>query len=167
MPPVSEPSLIEIHRRMDQVFELTRELLVSGDGAHAGRALATYRALTASHAAAEEALLVPCLPDAARWPASLYLGQHVKLLAGIDRAVDVVAAVAAPAPRWRIMALCALDALIPVMHLVEHHHAAEELELFPHVPPAIAAEVAAVGARDLEAHAEVLAACQVALRARS
>ncbi len=158
-----ELSLIEIHQQLDAVFELTRELIVVGDGLHAGRALATYRALTAGHAAAEEALLLPCLPADARWPAELYSGQHVKLLVGMDRAVAVVAAIAAPAPRWRTMALCALDALIPVMHLAEHHHAAEELELFPHASAALAAEVAALGARDLERHADVLAACRAAL----
>ncbi len=156
-------TLIEIHQQLDQVFELTRELIVLGDGVHASRALAAYRALTAGHAAAEEALLLACLPDDARWPATLYTGQHVKLLVGMDRAIDVVAAVAAPAPRWRIMALCALDALIPVMHLAEHHHAAEELELFPHVPAALAAEVAAAGARDFSRHADVLAACKARL----
>ena len=156
-------ALTEIHRDLDRIFELVRELIVVGDGAHAARALAAYRALTAGHAAAEEALLLPCLNADARWPAALYVGQHAKLLAGIDRAADVVAAVAAPAPRWRQMALCALDTLIPVLHLAEHHHLAEEQALFPHVPVARLAEVAATWPAELARHADTLAACRAAL----
>ncbi len=152
-----------IHVELDAIFELARELVVAGDGHHAARALAAYRALTARHAADEEALLLPHLPADARWPAGLYVGQHGKLLAGIDRAADVVAAVAAPAPRWRAMALCALDALIPVLHLAEHHHAAEEQALFPAVPAAALAAVVAAWPADLAAHADALAACRAAL----
>ena len=156
-------AVIEFHRALDAVFELARELIVVGDGVHAARALAVYRALTAAHAADEERLLLPHLTAAARWPAALYVGQHTKLLAGLDRAADVVARIAAPAPRWRTMALCALDALIPVLHLAEHHHAAEEQALFPCVPAAAVAAVAAAGARALADHAAVLAACRAVL----
>jgi hypothetical protein len=160
---MSTPALREIHRELDRVFELARELLVAGDGHHAARALAAYGALTAGHAAAEEAMLLPFLPRDARWPASLYTGQHHKMVAGIDRVVPLVARVAAPAPRWRTLALCALDALIPVMHLAEHHHLAEEQELFPSVPAAQLAAVAAAFPADLAAHADSLAVCRAAL----
>ena len=165
MSPVSSDiaALIDFHRTLDAVFELARELIVVGDGVHAAQALAVYRALTAAHAADEERLLLPHLTADARWPAALYVGQHAKLLAGLDRAADVVARIAAPAPRWRTMALCALDALIPVLHLAEHHHAAEEQALFPCVPAAAVAAVAAAGARALADHAAVLATCRAAL----
>lgn len=160
---VSTAALVEIHQELDRIFELARELVVAGDGAHAARALAAYRALTAAHAAAEEELLLPHLAPDARWPAALYVGQHAKLLAGLDRAADLVAAVAAPRPRWRTAALCALDTLIPVLHLAEHHHLAEEQALFPSVPPALVAEVAARWPADLAVHAAALAACRAAL----
>ena len=160
---MSREALLEIHHELDRIFELARELIVAGDGAHAARALAVYRALTAAHAAAEEELLLPHLPADARWPAALYVGQHGKLLAGLDRAADAVAAVVAPAPRWRVAALCALDVLIPVLHLAEHHHLAEEQALFPSVPPAQLALVAARWPDDLAPHADLLAACRAAL----
>lgn len=155
--------MIDVHRQLDGVFELVRELVVAGQGARAGEALAVYRALTAEHAAAEERELLPHLPADARWPAALYVGQHHKLLAGIDRAAPAVAAVAAPGPRWRIAALCALDTLVPVLHLAEHHHLAEEQALFPHAPAEALAAVAALGASGLAAHADVLAGCRAAL----
>ncbi|HVV85986.1 MAG TPA: hypothetical protein VHE35_23160 [Kofleriaceae bacterium] len=156
-------ALAAIHRELDRVFELARELLVVGDGPHAARALAAYAALTAAHAEAEERLLLPRLPPDARWPAALYVGQHRKLLVGLDRAADLVAAVRAPAPRWRVAALCALDTLIPVLHLAEHHHQAEEEALFPVVPAAALAAVAAAWPAAVALHAGTLATCQAAL----
>ncbi len=156
-------ALIELHRQLDEIFELARELVVAGQGARASEALAVYRALTADHAAAEEALLLPHLPADARWPAALYVGQHHKLLVGLDRAAPAVAAVAAPGLRWRIAALAALDTLIPVLHLAEHHHLAEEQALFPHAPREAVAAVAAAGAASLSVHAAVLDGCRAAL----
>lgn len=163
---MSSAALVEIHHELDRVFELARELLVVGDGAHASRALAVYAALTARHAADEEALLLPHLPDDARWPASLYTGQHRKLLLSLDRVVGAIAQVDRAAPRWRLSVLAALDALIPVMHLAEHHHLAEEQELFPSVPAAQLAAIAAAFPADLAAHADTLARCRAALAAR-
>jgi hypothetical protein len=99
MSPVA--SLVAVHEELDRVFARFRELVLIGDGARAAAVLATYGALTADHAAAEEALLVPLLDDAARWPAELYTGQHAKLLAAIARTADAVAGLAAGAPGWR------------------------------------------------------------------
>lgn len=156
-------ALVAVHHELDALFTVVRELVVMGDGARAAAALAAYRALTAHHAADEEARLLPLLPADARWPAALYTGQHDKLLTGLDRALPAVAQVAAPAPRWRVAALCALDALIPVMHLAEHHHLAEEQALFPHVPDALADELAAGWRAELGRHAVVIADCRAAL----
>ena len=64
MSPVA--SLVAVHEELDRVFARFRELVLIGDGARAAAVLATYGALTADHAAAEEALLVPLLDDAAR-----------------------------------------------------------------------------------------------------
>jgi hypothetical protein len=164
MSPVA--SLVAVHEELDRVFARFRELVLIGDGARAAAVLATYGALTADHAAAEEALLVPLLDDAARWPAELYTGQHAKLLAAIARTADAVAGLAAGAPGWRTRALAALDTAAPLHHLAEHHHLAEEQDLLPLVgerEPARLVEVAARFWATHAAHRAVLADADAAL----
>ncbi|MBK7075473.1 MAG: hypothetical protein IPH44_24600 [Myxococcales bacterium] len=151
MSPVA--SLVAVHEELDRVFAQFRELVLIGDGARAAAVLAVYQALTADHAAAEEALLVPLLDDAARWPADLYTGQHAKLLAAIDRAAAAVAGLAAGAPGWRARALAALDVAAPLHHLAEHHHLAEEQDLLPLVGEREPARLVEVAARFWATHA--------------
>lgn len=161
--------LLAIHRALEAALATLRELVLAGDDVHAAAVLATYRALTERHAAAEDAALVPRLPVHARWPAELYLGQHAKLLAGLDRAAPRIADLRGGTPGWRARALAALDALAPVHHLVEHHHQAEEQDLFPVVAalaPAAVTEVVRAWDDAWAVHAPVLGAARAALAAR-
>jgi hypothetical protein len=123
--------LVAIHHELDRVFAAFRELVLMGDERRAAAMLQAYRNLTARHADDEDRLLVPHLRDGARWPAELYTGQHEKLFAGIDRLATFVAAIRGGTAGWRGRALEALDAASRVHHLVEHHHLAEEQDLFP------------------------------------
>lgn len=150
-------ALIAAHRTLDEIFARFRELVVLGDGAAAAAVLGAYRALTADHAAAEEAHLVPGRGAAARWPDELYLGQHRKLLAAIDRVAERLVGLTAGVPGWRRRALAVLDAAAPLHHLAEHHHAAEEQDLFVTAAPAALAAVAERFAAGLAAQAAILA----------
>jgi hypothetical protein len=156
MSPVA--SLVAVHQELDRVFARFRELLLVGDGVRAAAVLKAYGAMTADHAGAEETLLVPLLDDAARWPAELYTGQHAKLLAAIDRAVDAVVGVVAGTAGWRARALAALDVATPLMHLAEHHHLAEEQDLLPLVGEREPARLVEVAARFWTIHATFRAA---------
>lgn len=151
MSPVA--SLVAVHEELHRVFAQFRELVLVGDGLHAAAVLAVYQALTADHAAAEEALLVPLLDDAARWPAELYTGQHAKLLAAIDRTAAAVAGLTAGAPGWRARALAVLDVAAPLHHLAEHHHLAEEQDLLPLLGEREPARLVEVAARFWATHA--------------
>ncbi|MEZ4401171.1 MAG: hemerythrin domain-containing protein [Kofleriaceae bacterium] len=144
-----------VHAELDRVLACARELVVAGDGARAHRVLTIYRALTAGHADDEEALLVPLLDGAARWPPALYHGQHGKLLAGLDRVAPLVPALCASTPGWRRRALVILDALGPVVHLAEHHHQAEETDLFAVARARAPDRLDEVAARFWAAHAGV------------
>lgn len=164
MSPVA--SLVAVHRTLDHVFARFRELVLAGDGARAAAVLEVYRALTAEHAAAEEALLVPHLDADARWPADLYTGQHAKLLAGIDRVAGALLGLRPGGAGWRAHALVVLDAAAPVHHLAEHHHQAEEQDLIPFVAeraPAAVLEVATRFDAALAAHRATLADADAAL----
>ncbi len=119
-----------VHGQLDRIFALFRELVLVGDRGRAALVVAALRDLTASHAADEEAALVPLLDDTARWPAELYLGQHTKLLAGIDRLSASLDEIGPRRAGWRTAALAVLDLAAPMMHLAEHHHLAEEQDLF-------------------------------------
>ncbi len=125
-----DASLRVVHEQLDGIFASFRELVLVGDGRRAAAVLAAFRALTSAHAADEEAALVPLLDGSARWPAELYLGQHVKLLAGIERLGDGLDELAPGRSGWRRGALAVLDRAGPVLHLAEHHHLAEEQDLF-------------------------------------
>ncbi|MCB9560139.1 MAG: hypothetical protein H6708_06985 [Kofleriaceae bacterium] len=64
-----------------------------------------------------------------------------------------MAAVDRATPGWRRAALVALDAAAPVLHLAEHHHLAEEQDLFVHAAataPALIDELAARWRADLD-----------------
>ncbi|MBK9034833.1 MAG: hypothetical protein IPL61_26815 [Myxococcales bacterium] len=158
--------LVAVHRALDEVFARVRELLLIGDGARAAAVLTSYRALTEAHAAAEEAALVPLLDARARWPAELYLGQHRKLFEAIDRLAAACGAVVVGAPGWRTAALAALDAAVPLHHLAEHHHLAEEQDLFAVVAaqaPERLADVAAQFWVELDGHRAILEDADLAL----
>ncbi len=159
-------SLESVHRALDEMFGLFRELVLVGAGEAAATVLASYRALTARHAADEEAHLLPLLGADARWPAALYTGQHAKLLAGLDRVALVVAGLDARRPGWRRHALAVLDAAGSVHHLVEHHHLAEEQALFVEVAavaPEVLVRLAGEWHAEAATHAAALATAGVAL----
>lgn len=122
--------LLAVHRALDALFEDFREAALVGDGGRARARLAAYRALTADHADAEEHLLLSVTPDARRWPDELYLGQHVKLLAGLQRVEPLLVELSTARAGWQRTALAVLDAAATVRHLAEHHHLAEEQDLF-------------------------------------
>lgn len=147
--------LAAVHLALDDTFASFRELVLVGDGARASEVLEVYRVLTAAHAEAEERLLLPVTPAARRWPDELYRGQHVKLLAGIERVAPLVPAIAGPSPGWRTRALAALDAAGPLLHLSEHHHQAEESDLFLVVARAEPARLDEVAREFWASHAAV------------
>lgn len=160
---MSSAALQAAHQFLDEVLARFRELVVAGDGARAAAVLAAYRALTAGHAAAEEELLIADRVGG-RWPPELYVGQHGKLLAAIDRVAALVPTLTG-GPGWRRQALVILDAAGPLVHLAEHHHAAEEQDLFVTAAPAALAEVAARFAASTAAVTAVLAEADRALAA--
>lgn len=144
-----------VHRVLEDVLARVRASVLLGDGVRAAATLAIYRTLVAEHAAAEERELLAIEPAARRWPDELYVGQHHKLLAAIDRVAGVLAALDAPRPGWPARALAVLDAAGPLVHLVEHHHRAEEDDLFPVVARHAPARLAAVAAAFDDSYARV------------
>lgn len=114
--------------------------VVGGDFGRARQRLQKWRHSLARHIDTEENLLLPHVPDSARWAARVYRLEHERIMLLADAYAVRIDAVAAHPPhsersrREAVMAL--LDAVHPLRHLLEHHHQREEMALaneLPHV----------------------------------
>ncbi len=117
--------LLREHARLLELMTDVRLALLAG---HVDAACALFDELGSlhhSHAAEEDARLLPRLPRCARWPQRVYEAEHRKLL---QLAQQLHARLqAAPArlrdPRRRLRLV---DEALPLQHLMEHHFAREE-----------------------------------------
>jgi hypothetical protein len=122
------------HEHASLLDALRRILLALIDGAfdvaQAGHLRLQVQLL--EHARREEQELLSRLPDGARWPACVYIAEHLRIAALLRDAAEAVMGqptyVTDATTRLRL-----LDAHHALRHLLEHHFAREEQGLFVEV----------------------------------
>jgi len=125
----SIPVLLDEHQAMLHAVQQLRLALLEGEIAAARQALHTLQALHAAHIAAEEAQWIAQLSPSARWQPKVYLAEHAKLAEMMQtwqHRLDALSANTLDA----VARLHALDASLPLQHLLEHHFEREEKGLF-------------------------------------
>jgi hypothetical protein len=136
--------ILVAHEALRQVFELHQELLLALKLEPASEVLAIYEALLRVHMGHEEKWLLPELArvERPRWPATLYTGQHQKMIALLAEASESLSSIDREAPgasaralRGALIAL--LDRESTYKHLVEHHDSAEHQALYPELEAAL------------------------------
>lgn len=131
------------HRRLEAQFQAHLLDLVAGDLGRACKRLQAWHAGLVQHIHIEDQLLLPHVPEGARWPARLYLAEHQRIRDLADEHLQRVQA-AAHRPRQRgrarhRQALDLIDAAHALRHLSEHHHEREEMALAYELPAALQA----------------------------
>ncbi|SDM46577.1 hypothetical protein SAMN05428957_106104 [Oryzisolibacter propanilivorax] len=130
------------HECLDALLHAHLLDVVGGDFASALDRLRQWRAGLAEHIEIENTLLLPHVPEGARWAARVYLVEHDRIALLADEYQDKVRAAAqAPAAadertrRERILAL--VDAAHALRHVLEHHHEREHTALAHELPAAL------------------------------
>lgn len=115
--------------------------VIEGDFTAALQRLAAWRTALARHIEIENTLLLPHVPEGARWAARVYLLEHDRIALLADEYLERVRAAAAQpaAPgRARNAAILALvDSAHALRHVIEHHHEREHAALAHELPQAL------------------------------
>jgi hypothetical protein len=126
-------SLRALHRMLDAVFTLHQELLVMLELGLAEDVFDAHLLLLRLHMKHEEDWLLPAYRALGAWPRFpevLYLGQHRKLLAQLQRVRSGLSQYRAAGDASPRAALAILDLETTYKHLSEHHDQAEAQGLF-------------------------------------
>jgi hypothetical protein len=126
-------SLRALHRMLDAVFTLHQELVVVLELDLAQQVFDTHLSLLRLHMKHEEDWLLPAyraLGAYPRFPEVLYLGQHRKLLAQLERARSRISQSRSDRNCTPRAALEILELETTFKHLSEHHDQAEAQGLF-------------------------------------
>lgn len=127
-----------VHDRLDELFLGAIEALTELDLGRASVLWERFESLLAEHAASEEALVLPIYARSASFERGgaleLFEAEHRKLeqLARGGHGA-IVALAAGPADGLRRQVIFALDGLLRVRHLLEHHGLREQTHLYPRV----------------------------------
>jgi hypothetical protein len=127
-----------VHDGLDELFLGALEALTELDLGRACLLWERFQTTLAEHAASEEALVLPVYarsePFERGGAPELFEAEHRKLeqLAG-DGRTTLAALAAGPAQGLRRRAILALDGLLRVRHLLEHHGLRERIHLYPRV----------------------------------
>ena len=164
--PQSFAALNHAHADLEELFLVHQECLLVGAFAEATALLTAYRDLVELHMKHEEGRVLPLFAKAkeTRWPEELYTGQHKKILALLAR-IETAQQKLALSPGWRRRVIAVLETETTLKHLLEHHHLAEDQDLYPvtdqHATDeqrsTILAACAAEWAEAMSRHSEVLA----------
>lgn len=126
------------HERLEAQFLAHLLDVVAGDFVAALEQFQHWMRALEEHIEVENTLLLPHLPDDARWPARLYLLEHERILLlarEYQLKVKTVAEQPPPAGKARHQAaLDLIDAAHALRHLSEHHHQREEMALEHELP---------------------------------
>ena len=129
-------ALADEHAALTQLFARHQAALVTRAWARAARLLDSHRKRLAQHIELEERYLLPYCPHPKlpnQWPARVYSAEHQRIL-------ELAGKLSARFAKLRrrgvtTMALIALlDEQKTLKHILEHHHAREELALFATLP---------------------------------
>lgn len=126
-------SLRALHRTLDAVFTLHQELLVVLEMGLAADVFDTHLLLLRLHMKHEEDWLLPAYRALGAWPRFpevLYLGQHRKLLAQLERVRSRLSQSRLARPSTPRAAVAILELETTYKHLSEHHDQAEAQGLF-------------------------------------
>lgn len=137
-PAPAAPHFAQQHRRLEAQFQAHLLDLVAADFGRALKRLQAWHHALLQHIQIEDNLLLPHLPEDARWPARLYLLEHQRIRELADEHLQRLQAMARrPRPRGRARhqaVLDLLDAAHALRHLSEHHHEREEMALAHELP---------------------------------
>lgn len=137
------PHFAQQHRRLEADFHAHLLDLVAGDFRRAVKRLQRWHSALLQHIHIEDNLLLPHVPDTARWPARLYLAEHQRIRELADEHLQrVLQAAQGPALRGRARrqaVLNLIDAAHTLRHLSKHHHEREEMALAHELPADIQA----------------------------
>lgn len=117
---------------MLQLLQEERLALLDGRVSRARELLALLRELQERHVEQEENELIPYLPESARWPPRVYLAEHRKLSAMLDKLQRVLLPLPAQVEEGATR-LALLDMQAPFRHVLEHHFEREETGLLVEV----------------------------------
>jgi iron-sulfur cluster repair protein YtfE (RIC family) len=126
-------SLLEVHRRLDELFLAHQEALLDSNIERAAAILDEFESELRSHMRFEEELLFPIYERAGRiegGPIEFYSGEHKKLLDFLARSSATLAGMrAAPPAKRQIVELFDQEAMFK--QLLQHHDARERNILYP------------------------------------
>lgn len=129
------------HEQLDAQLHAHLLDVVGGDFASAQQRLQIWRAGLARHIEVEDTLLLPHVPEGARWAARVYRLEHERIALLADEYAERLQAVLAQPPRdaqaQRRAALYLLDAVHALRHVLEHHHEREHSALAQELPQAL------------------------------
>lgn len=128
--------LLDLHKKLEEMFLLHQEALLSLDVDRAVEILWEYEAKLLAHMKNEEELLLPIYQQRAGkipgGPVELFLGEHKKMRLFLQEFHKAIVQMAAEEPaRLRRSVLALLDRQFMYKHLVEHHDLREKNILYP------------------------------------
>ncbi|UHJ65913.1 hypothetical protein [Melaminivora jejuensis] len=139
--PASTASLFEQqHEQLDAQLHAHLLDVIGGDFEAALQRLQLWRTALARHIDIENTLLLPHIPEGARWAERVYRVEHDRIALLADEYLDRVRAAARCRPqpqdgRERREAILALvDSAHALRHVLEHHHEREHTALAHELP---------------------------------
>jgi hemerythrin-like domain-containing protein len=132
--PASFLSLLEVHRRLDELFLLHQEALLALDPRLALERLREFKGELQVHMRAEEELLLPVYERAGRiqgGPVEFFTGEHKRMLEFIARFDGKLEKLVADQMNLKRDIISLFDGEAVFKQLMEHHDAREQNILYP------------------------------------